>query len=167
MEASSHSTDDLVKLAMQVGQRLQACKWQLATAESCTGGMVAAAITDIAGSSAWFDRGFVTYSNQAKTDLLGVSSSLIENHGAVSETVAQAMAAGALAASQAHIALSVTGIAGPGGGSPLKPVGMVCFAWTTAQRTHQETCHFKGNRQAVRLQAALHTLQTLLLHLPD
>ncbi|WP_230681462.1 CinA family protein, partial [Paracidovorax cattleyae] len=101
----------------------------MATAESCTGGMIAGACTDLAGSSQWFERGFVTYSNTAKTELLGVPAALIDTHGAVSEPVARAMAEGALRHSRAHAALSVTGVAGPGGGSVAKPVGTVWFGW--------------------------------------
>ncbi|MDE2610692.1 MAG: CinA family protein, partial [Burkholderiales bacterium] len=134
----------------------------LATAESCTGGMVAAAMTDISGSSNWFERGFVTYSNQAKIDMIGVPAELIDKHGAVSEQVARAMAEGALRNSRAQLSLAITGVAGPGGGTAEKPVGMVCFAWTNRLTTVVETQHFKGDRAQVRNQAAQHALRGLL-----
>jgi nicotinamide-nucleotide amidase len=147
--------------------------WLLATAESCTGGLIAAACTDLAGSSLWFERGFVSYSNDAKHELLGVPTALIDKHGAVSEPVAQAMSMGALNHSKAQVALAVTGIAGPGGGSPGKPVGTVCFAWalpsdggpTLGAETawiKVETCLFQGDRQAVRQATAAHAISQLL-----
>ncbi len=135
--------------------------WQLAVAESCTGGMIAAACTDLAGSSAWFERGFVTYSNAAKTEMLGVPESLIVLHGAVSEPVAAAMAQGALQRSKAHIAASVTGIAGPSGATAGKPVGMVCFGFATAAGVTTATMHFAGDRAAVRRQAVAYSLAQL------
>ena len=122
----------------------------LATAESCSGGMIAAACTDLAGSSQWFERGFVTYSNAAKVEMLGVPAALIEQEGAVSEAVARAMADGALAHSQAHVSLAVTGVAGPTGGSEAKPVGTVWFAWCVNGETHSEMQHFAGDRAAIR-----------------
>ncbi|MDP8998434.1 MAG: CinA family protein [Pseudomonadota bacterium] len=132
------------------------------TAESCTGGMVAAAITDIAGSSAVFDRGFVTYSNQAKTQMLGVPEKLIMAHGAVSEAVAKAMAQGALKNSSATLAVSITGIAGPTGGSETKPVGLVHFACATKRgKEWHEKKIFDGDRAAIRLAARDHALQML------
>ena len=134
-------------------------KLTIATAESCTGGLIAAALTQIAGSSDVFERGFVTYSNAAKTDMLGVPAALIESHGAVSEQVARAMAEGAVAASRADIALSVTGIAGPGGGSAEKPVGLVWFG--RARRGGPCTTHaqnFTGDRAAVRSQSVNYAL---------
>lgn len=134
----------------------------LVTAESCTGGLVAAAITDISGSSHWFERGFVTYSNQAKTEMIGVPAELIDKHGAVSEPVARAMAEGALLNSRAQISLSITGVAGPGGGTADKPVGMVCFGWSDRVTTVVETKHFKGDRTQVRNQAAQHALRGVL-----
>ncbi|UWQ93967.1 CinA family protein [Rhodobacteraceae bacterium M385] len=137
---------------------LRACGWMLATAESCTGGLIAGAVTDIAGSSALFDRGFVTYSNAAKVQMLGVSMALIEAHGAVSEAVAEAMAQGALARSEAHIAVSVTGIAGPGG-SEHKPEGRVCFGVATATKVHVETVEFGAlGRAEVRSRTVAHAL---------
>lgn len=156
----------LLTLSASLGEVLQAKGWQLALAESCTGGMIAQSITAIAGSSAWFDRGFVTYSNAAKTDMLGVPAAMITEHGAVSELVAQAMATGALAHSLANISGAVTGIAGPGGGSVQKPVGTVCFAWAIHQKGHSsvqvETKHFTGDRQQIREQAANYALAGLL-----
>ena len=137
----------------------------LATAESCTGGLIAAACTDLAGSSAWFERGFVTYSNAAKTELLGVSAELIAQHGAVSEPVVRAMAAGAVAHSHAQVAVAVTGVAGPTGGSPDKPVGTVWLGWNVGGHITTECCHFVGDRAAVRaatVQRALARLSALL-----
>lgn len=158
--------DKLVKLATQLGQSLQKRGDMLALAESCTGGMVSAAVTDIAGSSAWFDRGFITYSNAAKQEMLNVSEKTLAQHGAVSEETALAMALGALENSQAHIAASITGIAGPTGGSADKPVGTVCFAWVNKKGlTITATKHYTGNREAVRQQAATQSISGLLDHL--
>jgi nicotinamide-nucleotide amidase len=136
--------------------------WMLATAESCTGGMIAAACTDLAGSSAWFDRGFVTYSNAAKTAMLGVDPELIATHGAVSEPVARAMAAGALAHAQAQVAVAVTGIAGPTGGSAEKPVGTVWLGYALPGAVHTELQHFPGDRAAVRAATVQHALRRLV-----
>jgi nicotinamide-nucleotide amidase len=152
----------LDQLAIQAGITLKEKSLLLATAESCTGGLVAAAITDIAGSSAWFERGFVTYSNDAKTTMLGVPAKLIRDHGAVSEEVAHAMAEGALLNSRAQVALAVTGIAGPTGGTAEKPVGMVCFGWSNRITTQVETQRFKGDRAQIRRQAAEHAMRGLL-----
>ena len=135
----------------------------LTTAESCTGGLIAAACTDLAGSSNWFERGFVSYSNAAKTELLGVDAALIEQHGAVSEAVVRAMATGALAHSHAQVAVAVTGVAGPSGGSPEKPVGTVWFGWAWPGGTHSEVCHFDGDRAAVRQATLRHALGRLLI----
>jgi nicotinamide-nucleotide amidase len=137
----------------------------LATAESCTGGLIAAACTDLAGSSAWFERGFVTYSNAAKTELLGVPAVLIAQHGAVSEPVVRAMAAGAVAHSRAQVAVAVTGVAGPSGGSPDKPVGTVWLAWHVNGHTSAECRHFPGDRAAVRRATVAHALQSLVQRL--
>jgi len=137
-------------------------QWQLATAESCTGGLIASLCTELPGSSAWLERGFVTYSNAAKAEMLGVDPALIETHGAVSEEVARAMAAGAVEHSHAHVALAVTGIAGPTGGSASKPVGTVWFAWATPSSLHSEVQHFPGDRSAVRNATALHSLRKLV-----
>jgi nicotinamide-nucleotide amidase len=136
-------------------------QWMLATAESCTGGMIAAACTDLAGSSNWFERGFVTYSNEAKTELLGIDPHLIALHGAVSEAVVQAMAQGALLHSRAQVAVAVTGVAGPSGGSAAKPVGTVWFGWATPQGVTSEMQHFAGDRAAVRAATVQHALRGL------
>ncbi len=139
-------------LAVALGDALRRHGLRVATAESCTGGLIAGAVTSVAGSSEWFERGFVTYSNEAKHEMLGVPEPLIETHGAVSEAVAGAMAAGALARSRADCALSVTGVAGPGGGTPAKPVGMVCFGWSVPGRpVVVETRHFAGDRSEIRI----------------
>ncbi len=135
---------------------------KLATAESCTGGLIAAACTDLAGSSAWFERGFVTYANEAKTELLGVEAQLIEREGAVSEAVARAMALGALAHSHAQVALAVTGVAGPSGGSAAKPVGTVCFGFAVPGQVLTEQRHFEGDRAAVRTASVRHALVRLV-----
>lgn len=134
----------------------------LATAESCTGGLIAAACTDLPGSSVWFERGFVTYSNAAKSQQLGVSADLIAQHGAVSEPVARAMALGAIRHSQAQISLAVTGIAGPSGGSPDKPVGTVWFGFSLQGSLHSEMRCFTGDRAAVRSQTTQHALSRLV-----
>ncbi|MCL2344639.1 MAG: nicotinamide-nucleotide amidase [Desulfobulbus sp.] len=151
--------DDLQTLAAELGATLAARGEWLAAAESCTGGWLAQAVTAIAGSSAWFDRGFVTYSNAAKTDMLGVPEATLARHGAVSEATARAMAQGALAHSRADWAVAITGIAGPGGGSPDKPVGTVCFAWAAKDGgCAAQTRHFAGDRAAVREQSVRHAL---------
>ena len=136
--------------------------WLMATAESCTGGMIAAACTDLAGSSNWFERGFVTYSNDAKTEMLGVDAALIDRHGAVSEEVARAMAQGAIRHSRAQVAVAVTGVAGPAGGSAAKPVGTVWFGWATPAGLVSETRRFDGDRAAVRLATVGHALRRLV-----
>lgn len=153
---------DAMELAAQVGAELRARKLFLAVAESCTGGGISQAITEIAGSSDWFDCGFVTYSNSSKTELLDISEVLLAQHGAVSEEIAAAMAHGALANSEAHVALSTTGIAGPGGAVPGKPVGTTCFGWLVGGVTHTERMVFAGDRHAVRQQAVAHALDRLL-----
>jgi nicotinamide-nucleotide amidase len=136
--------------------------WLLATAESCTGGLISAACTDLAGSSNWFERGFVTYSNEAKTDMLGVDAALIAGHGAVSEEVARAMVQGAITHSRARVAVAVTGVAGPTGGSRAKPVGTVWFGFMVDGRLSSEVQHFDGDRAAVRLATVQHALQRLV-----
>ncbi len=141
---------------------LRARGLMLATAESCTGGLIAGACTDLAGSSDWFERGFVSYSNAAKTELLGVDAALIAAHGAVSEPVARAMAEGAVRHAHAQLAVAVTGVAGPGGGSADKPVGMVWFGWCLPGGTHSEVRHFGGDRAAVRAATVQHALARLL-----
>jgi nicotinamide-nucleotide amidase len=155
-------TNDILDLATRVGRALHDKGLLLCTAESCTGGGVAQAVTEIAGSSDWFERGFITYSNASKADLLDVPAALIAQLGAVSEEVALAMAQGALANSNAQVALSTTGIAGPTGAVPGKPVGTVCFAWSMAGKTLTERLVFAGDRQAVREQSVAHALQGLL-----
>ena len=153
----------LEMLAEQVGELLRANGQKLATAESCTGGWVAQCLTAIAGSSDWFDRGFVTYSNDAKREMLGVEAGTLLAHGAVSEATAAAMAAGALRHSHADWALAITGVAGPGGGSPDKPVGMVCFGWAAFDgHVDTQTLHFSGDREQVRAQAVALVLAGLL-----
>ncbi|MDR7306718.1 nicotinamide-nucleotide amidase [Rhodoferax saidenbachensis] len=137
-------------------------QWMLATAESCTGGLIAGACTDLAGSSAWFERGFVTYSNAAKTEQLGVDAALIATHGAVSEPVVRAMAQGALQHSHAQVAVAVTGVAGPTGGSADKPVGTVWFGWATPAGVRSEVQHFAGDRAAVRAATVQHALARLV-----
>ena len=135
---------------------------RLVTAESCTGGLIAAACTDLAGSSAWFERGFVTYSNAAKTELLGVSERVLRRVGAVCGPVAQAMAEGALAHSHAQVAVAVTGVAGPSGGSPAKPVGTVWFGFALPGQVLTEKCHFDGDRATVRQATVRHALARLV-----
>lgn len=153
---------DLLSLAAALRQR----GWMLATAESCTGGLIAAACTDLAGSSEWFERGFVTYSNESKTELLGVDTGLISRHGAVSEEVARAMAEGALAHSRAQLSVAVTGIAGPGGGSAAKPVGTVWMAIAVrGQGVRTTLLQLQGNRAGIRSQTvtqAVHSLSDTL-----
>jgi len=141
---------------------LPAAGWMLATAESCTGGQIAAACTDMAGSSDWFERGFVSYSNASKVELLGVDAGLLQQHGAVSEPVARAMAAGALRHSHAQVAIAVTGVAGPGGGTAEKPVGTVWFGWATPTLMHTEQRQFAGDRAAVRSATVCHALARLV-----
>ena len=155
-------TNDILDLAAQVGRALQAKGLLLTTAESCTGGGVAQAVTEIAGSTGWFDCGFISYSNASKSELLDVPAALIAQLGAVSEEVAGAMASGALANSNAHVALSTTGIAGPTGAVPGKPVGTICFGWANADSVHTERLVFAGDRHAVREQTVRHALQGLL-----
>jgi nicotinamide-nucleotide amidase len=135
--------------------------WFLATAESCTGGLIAATCTEQAGSSRWFERGFITYSNAAKTEMLGVDGALIERHGAVSEAVVRAMAGGALDRSQAQVSIAVTGVAGPSGGSADKPVGTVWLAWALPSGVISELKHFDGDRAAVRQATVQHALARL------
>lgn len=159
-------SDELLKLATQLGAALKANHRKLALAESCTGGLAAALVTEIAGSSAWFDRGIVSYSNDAKLQLLGVQQNTLDTFGAVSEQTAVEMALGMLAHSQAHITASITGIAGPDGGSIEKPVGSVCFAWAGIDMpVISRSLHFAGNRQQVREQAVIAALQGVLSQL--
>jgi nicotinamide-nucleotide amidase len=157
--APSNST---MELSRQLADRLLAKQLKLVTAESCTGGMIAAACTDLAGSSAWFERGFVTYSNEAKHELLGVEERILRRAGAVCEGVARAMAEGALANSKAQVAVAVTGVAGPTGGSPAKPVGTVWFGFAVPGQRITEKQHFEGDRAAVRAATVRHAFTRLL-----
>lgn len=155
--------DEIDAIVPALADALRQAGLRMATAESCTGGLIAGACTTIAGSSDWFERGFVTYSNEAKTEMLGVDPALIGGHGAVSEPVARAMAEGAIARSHAQLAVAVTGVAGPGGGSASKPVGTVWLAWARAgQPTRTELLNLSGDRRAVREQTVLHALQGML-----
>ena len=154
---------DLAQLSAQVGAWLKGRGLRLASAESCTGGWVAQVLTATAGSSEWFERGFVTYSNEAKQESLGVSGQTLAAHGAVSEQVAAEMALGTLAASRAEVALAITGVAGPAGGSADKPVGTVCFAWVVrGAQPVTRRAHFDGDREAVRRSAVVFALTCLL-----
>lgn len=156
-------------LTQQLAQTLLAKGFKIALAESCTGGLLAAQLTSLAGSSDWFERGFVTYSNQAKEESISVPKELIERYGAVSEEVAKAMAEGVLKNSLAQVSVAITGIAGPGGGSANKPVGMVCFAWgmrvADQIQTHSQTKQFSGDRQSIREEACVYAIESLLAQL--
>jgi nicotinamide-nucleotide amidase len=162
---------ELVTLADHLGHDLKQAGRSVATAESCTGGWLGAVLTSIPGSSLWYERGFVSYSNMAKREMLGVKTETLTRHGAVSEPTARAMAEGALAHSHADLTVAITGIAGPAGGTPEKPVGTVCFAWAARkQPTQSRTQRFSGDREAVRRQAvmaALEGVRTLLASLPQ
>ena len=162
---------ELVTLADHLGHDLKQAGRSVATAESCTGGWLGAVLTSIPGSSLWYERGFVSYSNMAKREMLGVKTETLTRHGAVSEPTARAMAEGALAHSHADLTVAITGIAGPAGGTPEKPVGTVCFAWAARkQPTQSRTQRFGGDREAVRRQAiktALEGLSALLSGLPQ
>ena len=157
---------DLRRLAGRVGRALLKARRRAATAESCTGGWIAKALTDIAGSSDWFTEGFVTYGNESKVRALGVPRAVLQRHGAVSEATVRAMAAGALRRSKAQVAVAVTGIAGPGGGVPGKPVGTVWLGWATrrggAIRIATALRHFRGDRETVRRKTVFAALQGLL-----
>ena len=161
MEMSTETTET-TNTVSALGAALQQRGWMMACAESCTGGLLAAACTDVAGSSAWFERGFVTYSNAAKTELLGVPAELIAAQGAVSEAVVRAMASGAAQRAGVPVAVASTGIAGPGGGSAAKPVGTVWLGWSVAGQVFARCHHFSGERRAVRQQAVAQALQQLL-----
>jgi nicotinamide-nucleotide amidase len=150
------------ELAKRLGERLKAANAMLVTAESCTGGWAAQVVTSVAGSSAWFERGFVTYSNAAKQELLGVNAQTLRQHGAVSEETAREMARGALQRSRATVGLSITGVAGPSGGTREKPVGTVCFAWSRGGEVRSETRHFSGDRESVRRQSVVLALEGVL-----
>jgi nicotinamide-nucleotide amidase len=150
-------------LAERVGRTLERLQLMIATAESCTGGWVAEAITMVPGSSGWFERGFVTYTYISKREMLGVRAETLERHGAVSEEVVREMVAGALNASHAQVAVAVSGVAGPSGGTPEKPVGTVCFAWAVqGAPARAETVRFPGDREAVRRESVMHALGVVL-----
>jgi nicotinamide-nucleotide amidase len=150
------------ELAQKVGAALKARSLLLVTAESCTGGWVAMEVTAIAGSSDWFERGYVTYSNAAKREELGVAEETLRRHGAVSEETAREMASGALKNARGQVALAITGVAGPTGGSRDKPVGTVCFAWAHGSKISSETRRFDGDRESVRRQSVVRALQGVL-----
>jgi nicotinamide-nucleotide amidase len=157
------SDEELHQLAAQLGETLRARGWMLATAESCTGGWVGQLLTSLPGSSHWYERGFITYANAAKIEMLGVPAETIEQHGAVSEETASAMAAGALKNSHAQATLAISGIAGPGGGTPQKPVGLVCYGWALADGTViSSTCRLDGNREEIRSRAVAAALRGLI-----
>jgi nicotinamide-nucleotide amidase len=149
-------------LSRKVGKALKDKGQTLTTAESCTGGWVAQAVTSVAGSSDWFERGYITYSNASKREALGVRQATLARYGAVSEQTAREMARGALRRGRSSIALSVTGIAGPGGGLPGKPVGTVCFSWAQGRKISSETKRFRGGRTSVRRQSVIHALRGIL-----
>lgn len=167
MEMSTETTEatEATTTVSALGAALQQRGWMMASAESCTGGLLAAACTDVAGSSAWFERGFVTYSNAAKTELLGVPAELIAAQGAVSEAVVRAMASGAAQRAGVPVAVASTGIAGPGGGSAAKPVGTVWLGWSVAGQVFARCHHFAGERSAVRQQAVAQALTHVLAQL--
>ena len=154
--------ENSLQLVQRLAERLLQNQQKICTAESCTGGLIAKSFTDLAGSSDWFDRGFVTYSNRAKSDMLAVPASIIDDYGAVSETVATAMASGALRHSEADFAIAVTGVAGPGGGCDDKPVGTVWIAIASRQQSVAVKCLFGGDREAVRQATLLRALEEIL-----
>jgi nicotinamide-nucleotide amidase len=157
------SDEELHQLAVEVGDKLRARGWMLATAESCTGGWVGQLLTSLPGSSHWYERGFITYANTAKVEMLGVPEETLASHGAVSEETAAAMAAGALKHSRAQAALAISGIAGPGGGTPQKPVGLVCYGWALADGTlMSSTCRLDGDREEIRSRAVAAALRGLI-----
>jgi nicotinamide-nucleotide amidase len=157
------NNEELHQLASELGDKMLARGWMLATAESCTGGWAGQLITSIPGSSHWYERGFITYANAAKTEMLGVPPEILETHGAVSEETAVAMAAGALKHSHAQAALAISGIAGPGGGTPQKPVGLVCYGWALADGTRMSsTCRLDGDREEIRSRAVAAALRGLI-----
>jgi nicotinamide-nucleotide amidase len=159
--------DELEALAAELGAALLTRGWMLAAAESCTGGWAAQALTAVAGSSAWFERGFVTYSNEAKMEMLGVRGETLAAFGAVSMETAGEMASGALARSLAQAAFAITGIAGPTGGTPEKPVGTVCFAWARGDAEVMLECrHFTGDRRGIRAQSVRHAIRNMLALMP-
>jgi nicotinamide-nucleotide amidase len=157
------SNEELHQLAAELGDKLRARGWMLATAESCTGGWVGQLLTALPGSSQWYERGFISYANAAKIEMLGVPAETLENYGAVSEETASAMAAGALAHSHAQATLAISGIAGPGGGTPQKPVGLVCYGWALEGGTvMSSTCRLDGDREEIRSRAVAAALRGLI-----
>ena len=154
---------ELKQLAGALSAKLAARKWSVATAESCTGGLVGQLLTALPGCSGWYERGFIAYSNVAKTEMLGVPAATLDTFGAVSEETALAMATGALAHSRAQASLSITGIAGPAGGTPEKPVGLVCYGWALTDGTVlTSTCRLSGDREEIRTRAAASALRGLI-----
>lgn len=157
------SDEELRQLAVDLSEKLRARGWMLATAESCTGGWVGHLLTSLPGSSHWYERGFISYANAAKVEMLGVSPETLQMHGAVSEITAAEMAVGALKHSHAQATLSITGIAGPGGGTPQKPVGLVCYGWSLADGTVMtSTCRLDGDREEIRSRAVAAALRGLI-----
>ena len=157
------SDEELHQLAVELGEKLRARGWMLATAESCTGGWAGQLLTSLPGSSQWYERGFITYANAAKVEMLCVPAETIGEHGAVSEATARAMAAGALRNSHAQAALAISGIAGPGGGTPQKPVGLVCYGWALEDGTvMSSTCRLDGDREEIRSRAVAASLRGLI-----
>jgi nicotinamide-nucleotide amidase len=157
------SDEELHQLATELGDKLIARGWMLATAESCTGGWVGQLLTSLPGSSQWYERGFITYANAAKIEMLGVPAEAIDEHGAVSEETASAMAAGALTHSHAQATLAISGIAGPGGGTPQKPVGLVCYGWALEDGTvMSSTCRLDGDREEIRSRAVAAAMRGLI-----
>lgn len=157
------SDEELRQLAVELGEKLLARGWMLATAESCTGGWVGQLLTSLPGSSQWYERGFITYANAAKIEMLGVPEDTLATHGAVSEETAGVMAAGALKHSHAQAALAISGIAGPGGGTPQKPVGLVCYGWALSDGTiMSSTCRLDGDREEIRARAVAAALRGLI-----
>lgn len=167
----NYSAEARLTIASALAQSFAKLGWTVALAESCTGGLVCSTLTELAGSSSWFERGYITYSNQAKTECLNVPAELIDSFGAVSEPVAKAMAEGAQTRAHVNVGVSITGIAGPTGGSAEKPVGTVCFGWMIKTEGVSDghcitkTMHFTGDRQAIREQACYYALSELLTHL--
>jgi len=157
------SNEELQQLAAELGDRLRVRGWMLATAESCTGGWAGQLLTALPGSSQWYERGFITYANAAKIEMLGVPAATLDQYGAVSEETASAMAAGALAHSHAQATLAISGIAGPGGGTPQKPVGLVCYGWALEDGTlMSSTCRLDGDREEIRSRAVAAALRGLI-----
>jgi nicotinamide-nucleotide amidase len=157
------SNEELHQLAAELGDKLRARGWMLATAESCTGGWVGHLLTSLPGSSNWYERGFITYANAAKVEMLGVPAETLDHYGAVSEETASAMATGALRNSHAQATLAISGIAGPGGGTPQKPVGLVCYGWALEDGTvMSSTCRLDGDREEIRSRAVAAALRGLI-----